>query len=121
MRSRRRTRLLFGACLVCLSYGLVSAVSESALARTGTAAAPKSTVINVIAGKPSELAFKLSKSSLLPVGAITFNVKNEGLSPHDFKLCAAPTTSAARNVCIGRKTKLLQPGQTATLIVVVTK
>jgi uncharacterized cupredoxin-like copper-binding protein len=96
-------------------------VAESALARTVTAAAPKGTVINVIAGKPSELAFKLSKSSSLPVGAITFNVKNEGLSSHDFKLCTAPTTSSARNVCIGKKTKLLKPGQTATLVVVVTK
>jgi plastocyanin len=98
-----------------------SAASESAFAHAATPAAPKGTVINVIAGKPSELAFKLSKSSSLPLGSITFDVKNEGLSPHDFKLCTIPTKSAARNSCVGVRTQILKPGQSAKLVVKITK
>jgi plastocyanin len=121
MRSRRRARWFFGTCLLCLGYGLYGTAGDSAFAHTATAAAPKITVIKVIAGKPSELAFRLSKSSTLPLGLITFDVSNEGLSPHDFELCRVPTTNAARNSCVGVKTPVLKPGQSAKLVVKITK
>jgi uncharacterized cupredoxin-like copper-binding protein len=100
---------------------LFGVASEPAFAHTATAAAPKSTVISVIAGKPSELAFTLSRSSLLPVGTITFLVKNKGLSPHDFELCKLPTKTAARNSCVGATTPVLSSGQSAKLVVKITK
>ncbi len=48
-------------------------------------------------------------------------MKNEGLAYHDFKICVTPVKNAARNACVGVQTKLLHPGQTATLTVKLTK
>ena len=47
----------------------------------------KATTITVTAGKPSELAFKLSKVSLIPAGTVIFKVKNSGLITHSFAVC----------------------------------
>jgi len=79
----------------------------------------KVSVITVIAGKPSELAFKLTKTSLVPVGTITFKVTNLGVAFHNFKICTIPVPSAAgaKNSCFGKSTPTLKHGQSATLIV----
>ena len=78
----------------------------------------KPVVITVTAGKPSELAFKLSKYSRLPVGTpIEFKVTDGGVAFHDFKICTSPKTSFKANTCTGLGTKVLHPGQTATLTV----
>jgi uncharacterized cupredoxin-like copper-binding protein len=79
------------------------------------------TVITVTAGKPSELAFKLSKFSNIKPGKITFKVVDSGLAFHDFKICTTPTTGATKNACVGKTTKVLHPKQTATLTVTLTK
>jgi len=84
-------------------------------------AAPKVTVVAVIAGKPSELSFKLSKFSKLPAGMITFKVTNQGLGFHNFKICTISVKTSAKNSCVGKSTPLLKHGQSATLTVKLTK
>jgi plastocyanin len=73
----------------------------------------------VTAGKPSELAFRLSKNSLLPVGTVTFKVTNMGVAYHNFKICTipVPTAAGAQNSCIGTSTRTLHHGQSQTLTV----
>jgi uncharacterized cupredoxin-like copper-binding protein len=82
-------------------------------------AAQKVSVVLVTAGKPSELAFKLSKTSLVPVGTVTFKVTNLGVAFHNFKICTIPVPSAAgaKNFCIGTSTKTLKHGQSQTFTV----
>jgi uncharacterized cupredoxin-like copper-binding protein len=67
----------------------------------------KATAVTVTAGSPSEFKFKLSKAKV-PHGAVTFTVKNVGSVPHDFKIA-------------GKKTKLLNPQQSAKLTVTFAK
>ena len=71
------------------------------------------------AGKPSELAFKLSKTSMVPAGTVTFKVTNLGVAFHNFKVCTIPVPSAAgaKNACFGKTTTVLKHGQSATLTV----
>lgn len=81
----------------------------------------KATVITVVAGKPGELAFQLSKSTNLKVGTYTFKVTNKGLGFHTFKFCTTPVKTGAKNTCTGKVTKTLHPGQTASITVKITK
>jgi uncharacterized cupredoxin-like copper-binding protein len=103
-----------GAC-VALVVGLPSALARS----TKDAATP--TVISVTAGKPTELAFKLSKVSVPAVGTVTFRVVNRGKLTHDFKVCTAPSTSSTKNACVGKVTAMLKPGTSAILAIKFTK
>ena len=121
MTSVRRERVVLTLAFIAVLVGVAGATAESALARPTARAAARATTVSVIAGKPSELAFKLSKSSMLPIGPVTFTVKNEGLSIHSFKVCKVGVTTDARNACLGVATKLLKPGQSAILIVKFTK
>jgi uncharacterized cupredoxin-like copper-binding protein len=84
-------------------------------------AAQKVTVVGVTLGKPSEFGIKLSKFSNLPAGVISFKVTNRGKAQHNFKLCAVSSKTSAKNACVGKVTKTLNPGQTATLTVTVKK
>ena len=112
---------------VCVAMGLLAAVlgngSAPAAVERGAAvkplASPKVTVISVIAGKPSELAFKLSKTSMVHAGTVTFKVTNLGAAFHNFKICTipVPTAAGAKNICFGKVTKNLKPKETATLTV----
>jgi uncharacterized cupredoxin-like copper-binding protein len=77
--------------------------------------------VAVTAGKPSELAFKLSKTSEIPAGVVTFNVTNSGKIAHTFEICTTPTTSDTANSCKGKVTPLLQPGKSATISVTLKK
>lgn len=63
--------------------------------------ASTATVVNVTAGKPSELKFTLSKKSV-EKGVVTFKVTNKGMIEHDFKIG-------------GKATKKLKAGQSQTL------
>ena len=90
--------------LMRLTIGVVAA----ALVLAATAlASPTATSVTVTAGKPSELHFTLSKTSV-PAGVVTFRVTNKGKSTHDFKIS-------------GKKTKLLAAGKSATLRVTLKK
>jgi uncharacterized cupredoxin-like copper-binding protein len=75
----------------------------------------RATVVSVVAGKPTEFAFKLSTTTIKSE-AVTFKVTNNGSLPHDFKVCASSTARTA-NSCAGKVTKLLNPGSSATLTV----
>jgi uncharacterized cupredoxin-like copper-binding protein len=118
-------RVTVPALGVCVAVGLLAALGTggSAPAAVKRAAAvkpaanPKVTVLTVTAGKPSELAFKLSKTSMVPAGTVTFKVTNLGVAFHNFKVCTIPVPSAAgaKNVCIGKATAILKKGQSATL------
>src|SRR5690349_1640807 len=76
------------ACIVGVFIWLLGPATASGQVRGK--AAPRVTVITVTEGKPSELAFKLSKFSALPAGTITFKVINRGLAFHSFKVCMKP-------------------------------
>lgn len=110
-----------GGCAVAgLVAVVVTGVAPAAVRHfvaADSATAPKVSVITVTAGRPSELAFKLSKTSSIPVGTVTFKVTNMGVAYHNFKICTIPVPSAvgARNSCIGKSTPTLKHGQSATL------
>jgi uncharacterized cupredoxin-like copper-binding protein len=111
----RRKALL--AVVLASGAGLLAA-GASAIASTQTADA---TVITVIAGKPSELGFQLSQSTNLKPGSYTFKVTNKGLGFHTFKFCLRAVKTAVKNTCVGKVTKTLHPGQTASFTVNITK
>jgi len=113
-------RKAFLAVVLAGSIGLLAAgaVASSAIFSTHTANA---NVITVVAGKPSELAFQLSKSTKLKVGTYIFKVTNKGLGFHTFKFCLAPVKTAAKNSCVGKVTKTLHPGQSASFTVTIRK
>jgi plastocyanin len=81
---------------------------------------PVGSVVTVTAGKPTEYKFTLSKTALLPT-TVTFKVTNRGKLPHQFEVCTEPTGTATSNTCFGDSTKVLKPGQSATLTVTFTK
>jgi uncharacterized cupredoxin-like copper-binding protein len=85
------------------------------------ATAAKTTTIVVLAGKPSELAFKLSKTSLIPAGTVLFKVTNAGKIPHDFEICVTPVKTAANSCKKGLATHVLQPGKSATVKMLLSK
>src|SRR5262249_12307925 len=120
MLGKRSLNVVLGVCSVTI-VALLLAAAGPAAARPVTHDAAKVTVISVTAGKPSELAFKLSKFSSLPAGTIVFRVTNLGLGFHNFKICRTPVRSAAKNACLGKVTKLLHHGDKATLTVTLTK
>jgi uncharacterized cupredoxin-like copper-binding protein len=115
----RRTVFVARALVVCLGLLAVGAGAAKAVVSTHTSA--KATVITVTAGKPSELRFALSKFSNLKVGIYTFKVTNKGIGAHTFKFCTAPVKNAAKNTCVGKVTKSLKHGQSASLTVTITK
>ena len=108
---RLRWMIVLGALAV---FVVLPTVGQAAA--TKTAATP--TTITVMAGKPSELAFKLSKFSNVPAGTVVFKVTNAGKIAHTFAICLKATTTAP-NACVGKQkvTKLLQGGQSQTITV----
>ena len=103
---RKRALGTVGRGIVGLSaLALVAAAPALGSARHAAAAKPKTeakvTVISVTLGKPTELAFKLSKFSNVPVGKIQFKVVDGGVAFHDFKLCSTATTTTTKNSCVG--------------------
>jgi uncharacterized cupredoxin-like copper-binding protein len=113
-----RRVFLAGVIAACVGLLAAGAVASSAVFSTHNA---KATTITVVAGKPSELKFQLSKSTKLKVGTYIFKVTNKGLGFHTFKFCTVPVKTAAKNTCTGKVTKLLKPGQSATFTVVIKK
>jgi len=119
--NQARKKFFGGPMGVVRAFGVLAAlVAVAAVPVAGQAASSpaKATTITVSAGKPSELAFKLSKISQLPAGTVTFNVTNAGKIAHNFEICLVPATTAP-NACVGKskKTAFLQPGKSANLTV----
>jgi uncharacterized cupredoxin-like copper-binding protein len=110
-----RVPLIACACLVL-------AAAPVAFAASGSTKAAKSsrlvTTITVVAGKPSEFGFKLSKKTAKR-GVITFKISNGGSIPHDFKFCSKRSSNDVANTCTGRSSKTISPGQSTTLRVTV--
>ena len=123
-RALRRPMSVLLACgLGCTGAASIFAGYEPAPA-AGRAKVDSAAVITVTAGKPSELAFRLSRSSKLPWPAtahserLTFRVTNRGALPHNFIVCTIPVKDANANTCKGEGTKSLGPGQSTTLTVI---
>jgi uncharacterized cupredoxin-like copper-binding protein len=113
----RRTVFIAGVVAACVGLLAAGAVASSAVLSHSA----KATVITVVAGKPSELRFQMSQSSKLKLGTYTFKVTNKGLGFHTFKFCTTPVKTAVKNTCVGKVTKTLHPGQTASFTVTVKK
>jgi uncharacterized cupredoxin-like copper-binding protein len=94
-----------GGIAVVAGLGLILPAAAGAATRT--------TTVNVIAGKPSELRFTLSKQTF-PHGTVAFKLTNAGALAHDLKICASPKGGSA-NSCPGKVTKLIGHGQSVTL------
>jgi uncharacterized cupredoxin-like copper-binding protein len=111
MRSSSSRFVLLGALIAC-----VAAVASFPLF---AGAATKVSTVNVAIKQPNEFAFTLSKK-VVPVGKVTFKVTNSGQLPHDFELCSS-NNGGTKDVCVGKTSKMISPGQTATLTVTLTK
>ena len=85
--------------------GVVALVA--AAAALGSSGLSSATSVAVIAGKPSEFRFTLSKKTV-PKGAVVFKVTNRGTTAHDFRIA-------------GKKTKLLRKGASTTLTAALSK
>jgi uncharacterized cupredoxin-like copper-binding protein len=109
-----------GAAGALLSWWLVVAAGPASGQPKATPAPAKVPVIHVTAGKPSELSFTLSNSSIPAAGKVTFEVTNAGTIPHDFEICSAPSASNG-NACKGTTTPMLSHGQSASLTVTLKK
>jgi uncharacterized cupredoxin-like copper-binding protein len=96
---------------VVIACGAVLAAITAFVAAAGagtTRRAAVRTTVNVIAGKPSEFKFKLSRTSI-PLGIVHFNVANQGILPHTFKVCSSPDKPSV-NTCNGTGSQILSPG-----------
>ena len=82
---------------------------------SGTAPSPSAQGTSVQV-KGGEFFFKLSTNTVAKPGKVTFVFKNTGHVLHDFEMCNAPATAAV-NSCSGKHTPLIQPGQTAKLVI----
>ena len=117
-RARRRIRSI-GARTALAAMALAAGYGTALAATRESASLPG--VVVVTAGKPTELAFTLSKASALPwktgaaTATVTFKVTNRGSLPHQFTVCSKAVPSAKLNSCTGAGTKLLGPGETVAL------
>ncbi len=115
--SRRKVAVGLGAA-ICL-VAAVALPASGKVAQKDSSAKSAVTVVTVTAGKPSELAFKLSTKKISP-GKVTFKVTNQGLLTHTFKICASAKGGSA-NACVGRVTPILKHGKSWLLTVILTK
>jgi uncharacterized cupredoxin-like copper-binding protein/cytochrome c551/c552 len=101
-----------------VAVGLGAATAVGALGfPSASSAKVKPTTIKVIAGKPSEFHFKLSKVASIKPGVVVFKVTNKGAIPHTFKICRKKSANDKANTCVGKVTKLLKKGASATVTV----
>jgi uncharacterized cupredoxin-like copper-binding protein len=96
--------ILRGSFVAMLAALVAVAFAATAL---GSSAGQSATSIKVTAGKPSELAFTLTKKSA-PKGVVVFHFVNRGAISHDFQIG-------------GKRTAHVLFGKTATLRVTFTK
>ena len=116
--NRSRLKIVVPALGLFVVVGLLAALPAA-----GKPAAAKGTTITVTVGKPSELAFTLSKKASIPAGPVTFKVTNKGAGTHNFEICTTTSKNATANKCPGKGkvTKFLAAGQSDTITVTLTK
>jgi uncharacterized cupredoxin-like copper-binding protein len=119
-QSSRGQRRAFVALLAVSAVGL-TVWALPATAQSTKQSVAKPVIVTVTAGKPTEFAFKLSKTSMITAGKVTFKVTNKGVIGHSFKVCTKAVTAATANSCVGVATKVLAPGKTASLTVTLKK
>jgi plastocyanin len=107
-----------GLGLIAVAGALMGLFAFNASAQPQAAATAAATTVTVTAGKPSEFAFKLSKTANIPAGIVKFVVTNKGSVPHSFMICKKAGTA---NVCVGTKTRVLNKGQSQTITVTLAK
>jgi nitrite reductase (NO-forming) len=90
--------------LAILALGVLGVATASVVAQAGTA----KTTINVT---EREFSIKLSARKA-PVGVVRFVIRNRGLYPHALSV---------KQGSVSKRTPLIKPGKTATLIVRLTK
>jgi uncharacterized cupredoxin-like copper-binding protein len=78
------------------------------------------TTVKVTISSSNEFKFTLSTSKVKH-GTVTFMVTNNGLLPHDFKVCSSNKGSVAANTCAGKGTAQITPPQSAKLTVNLSK
>ncbi len=116
-------RLMIALCVFGLGCaGLLAALlgfqADSAAGQPEGQSATGATVVTVTAGKPTEEAFTLSRSSFVKAGPVTFKVTNGGALTHTFKICTSVlTTSVLKHTCVGKVTPVLKKGKTATVTI----
>jgi nitrite reductase (NO-forming) len=93
-----------------LLFGMLTLAPLAAAQALGGVTATK---VSVVAGKPSEFKFTLSKTAV-PTGAVTFSIVNKGALAHTFKICASAKGGSA-NSCTGKGTTTIAPGKSASL------
>jgi uncharacterized cupredoxin-like copper-binding protein len=103
-------------------YGGLAALAALAFALPATAHrnAAHATVVTVVAGKPSEFAFKLSTKKV-KLGTVTFKVTDQGALAHDFKVCSSNKGTLKSNACAGKGTAAISPKGSAKLTIKFTK
>lgn len=95
-----KAALLISTTVAVLALGALI-VTPLATAHSGSAARTTSTTVKV---KGGEFFFRLSAKTVAAPGAVTFRFTNIGHVSHDFKVD-------------GKKTPLVSPGKTASLVV----
>ena len=103
--TRSRIAILSIAALSAVLVWALPAAAQSSQSKQSSAL--KITNVTVLAGRPTEFGFKLSKTRV-PKGIVVFKVTNAGAIPHDFKIA-------------GKKTRTLNAGQSQTIRVTITK
>jgi len=107
--------------LACCFLAALTVWALPASARATSKTTTKATIVNVIAGKPSEFAFTLSTKTVKH-GTVTFKLTDKGYLPHDLKLCTKPNAGkATANTCTGKLTPTISPGGSASLTVTFAK
>lgn len=100
--------------IAVLGVAVLVAVLTWAMPAFGRRGHAKATVVKVIAGKPSEFAFKLSAKAVKHGKVVVFKLTDRGKLPHSFKICASRKGGLA-NACRGKATPIIAPGGKATL------
>jgi uncharacterized cupredoxin-like copper-binding protein/cytochrome c2 len=99
--------------------GLAAGAALLATTSAGAARTVAPASVKVTEGKPTEFAFKLSKTEV-PAGTVVFKVTNAGKVGHSFEVCSS-TKGGTGNSCAGKATPVLAPGKSATLTVKLAK
>jgi nitrite reductase (NO-forming) len=90
-------------------FGVVAAAALAwALPAFAHPAKTSATVVNVVAGKPSEFKYTFSVKTY-KTGSYTFKLTDSGTLPHDIKICSS-NKGGTGNTCAGTGSTTISPG-----------
>ena len=102
---------VFAVALIAI---LAAAASASATRAVASKATASGTTVSVVAGKPTEFGFTLSKKSV-PRGWVTFKITNQGKLRHEFKVCASNKGGLANDCNPAALSPGIAPGASTTV------